>query len=218
MKSRSTEKPSDHPSQRNFEGGAHIFIVDGNPKVRKIAENVGAKGEYLFTFFDDEESCYNNLRNHKCDLLVFDIKPSEFDGFEFLAKVKQILPSLPVLLMTGCKDLSFGIRAMKAGALNVIHKPVNEQTLLQIIESSLRHGKDSDTFLKFFLSRREIEVVKLLVNGRSNKEIARELYIATRTVEFHRGRIMHKLNIERLPDLVKIAISIGLTSPVVDQE
>lgn len=194
--------------------GMRIFCVGEKSEIFKTTcvKEKAADSLFEFIYFADGEDCLIALREQKCDLLVTHMVLPGMDGLELLAKVKLIRPCLPMLLFVGHGELSLGVRAIKAGALDIIESPINRQEFLNKINSVLKASHAGIPSMDSLLSNREIEVLKLLVAGESNKEIAYKLNVSVRTIEFHRGRIMRKLKIDRFSDMVKIAIVMGLTT------
>jgi FixJ family two-component response regulator len=126
-------------------------------------------------------------------------------------KIKHIRPMLPVILITGYGDVPTAVKAMQNGADEFIEKPINRETLIAKVHKVLSYyegqypGKVKD------LTKTECLVLKLIVEGMSNKEIAHKLYRSTRTIEDHRNHIMHKLGVHNLVDLVKVAMKMQVS-------
>jgi two-component system response regulator FixJ len=140
------------------------------------------------------------------------------DGIEFQEKLTENGIDSPVIIMTGHGDVRLAVRAMKAGALDFIEKPFNDQLILAsireaIAKSQARHGpKQVNLELAArleSLTPREREVLNLLVAGDPNKVIAYRLQISPRTVEIHRARVMEKMQAKSLPELVRMAMELG---------
>jgi two-component system response regulator FixJ len=122
-------------------------------------------------------------------------------------------------MITGHGDISMAVRAMKAGAVDFVEKPLREEALLQSIESALRTARESHHQQSLGaaaldgigrLTPREREVLEQLVAGRPNKVIAQNLACSPRTVEIHRARIMEKMEARSLPHLVRMALAAGI--------
>jgi len=188
----------------------NIFFVDDEPKVRKVVgrtlEQLGSK----VSCFACAADCLERLRSQMCDLLITDVKMPEMDGIELLAEAKHIIPSLAVLVITGYGDIPMAVRAFKAGALDFIEKPLDRQSFLSAVELVLKRNASPDRLLGKALTRIEMRVLRLILEGKSNKEIAHLRHRSVRTIEFHRNHIMHKLSVDNLVDLVKQAVVMGL--------
>jgi FixJ family two-component response regulator len=132
------------------------------------------------------------------------------DGIELLAQVKHIAPWLPVLVITGYGDIPMAVKALKLGASDFIEKPVDRQTLLSTVELLLSKVTPPDTLRGKALTRVEMGVLRLILDGKSNSEIAFLRHRSVRTIEDERCRIMHKLGVDNVVDLVKRAVAMGL--------
>ena len=128
---------------------------------------------------------------------------------------------MPIIFVTGCGDVPTSVQAMKRGALDFLTKPFRDDVLLDIIgraiegsRAALRHDAELRIIRErqALLSRREREVMELVVVGRLNKQVAGELGISEITVKAHRGRVMRKMGARSLPDLVNMAARLGTPS------
>lgn len=140
-------------------------------------------------------------------------------GLELVRKVKADRVDCPVVLITGHGDVSLAVEAMKAGAVDFIEKPFEEEVLLRAINSALeaRPTKPADDVAKLQaearladLSSRERDVLQGLLAGKINKVIAHDLGISPRTVEVYRANLMAKTNVRSMSELMRIAITAGL--------
>jgi two-component system response regulator FixJ len=150
--------------------------------------------------------------------VVTDIRMPQMDGLELQRRLREVKAALPVIVMTGHGDVPLAVEAMKAGAVDFIEKPFDDEILLSAIRSALeRRAKDSErdaraTAIKDRidrLSEREREVLERLVLGKANKVIAYELGISPRTVEVYRANVMTKMQADSLSDLVRMALVEG---------
>jgi FixJ family two-component response regulator len=145
-----------------------------------------------------------------CDLLITDVKMPGMNGIELLTEVRSLAPWLPVLLVTGYGDVPMVTSAFKAGAVDFVEKPLDRQTLLSAVESVLKQINPSDPTLGKALTRTERRVLRLLLDGKTNKEIGVLFGRNIRTIEMHRDRIMRKLGVKNTVELVKRATVLGL--------
>jgi FixJ family two-component response regulator len=183
----------------------HIFFVDDEPDILKV---VGRTLKHLglrVSCFASADDCLKHLRAGKCDLLITDVKMPKMDGIELLIEAKRIAPWLPVVVITGYGDVPIAVRSLKAGAVDFIEKPLDRETLIRTVESVLRGTVPPKSLLGKKLSRAEIMVLRLLLEGKRNAEIAIILSRSVRTIEDHRRHIMRKLGVDNLVDLVKHA-------------
>jgi FixJ family two-component response regulator len=131
---------------------------------------------------------------------------------ELLHEVSRLYPWIPVVMMTAYADIPMSVRAVKAGAFDFIEKPVDEDNLLDVVESALLKDMDlHDPLVGKPLTRSERIVLCLILEGISNKRIAYILERSERTIEVHRGRVMRKLGVDNVVDLVKKATAMGWT-------
>jgi two-component system response regulator FixJ len=191
----------------------HIFFVDDEPKVRELVGGTLEQAGFKASCFASAADCLEQLRADKCDLLITDVKLPGMSGIELLTEVKRFTPSLPVLVVTGYGDIPMAVRVMKAGAADFIEKPLEGQVLLSAVEFALKQIAPTDPLLRKGLTRAEMRVLYMILDGKTNKETANLLHRSVSTVEVHRKHIMRKLGVDNIVDLVKQATALGLISP-----
>jgi len=149
--------------------------------------------------------------------IVLDVRLPGMSGLELQERLQQSGITLPVIVMTGHGDIQMAVRAMRAGALDFVEKPFNDQTLLDrvhegVARSMQSHDADGERAQVQSrynsLSEREREILKHVVDGRPNKLIADELGLSTRTVESHRAHIIEKMQASSLSHLVRMAVMV----------
>jgi two-component system response regulator FixJ len=188
----------------------HIFFLDDEPTIREVVKETLQDSNFKVTCFGNPIECLARLRSKKCDLLITDLKMPEKDGIELLADIQQLAPWVPVLMITGYGDIQTAVKAMKAGAVDFIEKPLEKKDFVRKIKSILKKTVSSHPDLGASLTRAEKKILQLVINGSSNKEIAVMLHRSARTIEVHRAHIMHKLGVDNLVDLVKRVAAMGL--------
>lgn len=181
----------------------HVFFVDDEPKVRKMVGRTLEQADLEVSCFASGGDCLEQLRCRTCDLLITDVKMPEMDGIELLTVVKRIIPSLPVLVITGYGDIRMAVKALKIGALDFIEKPLDRQSFLSAVESALKRNAKIHRLVGGVLTKTETGVLRLILDGKSNKKIAWLRHRSVRTIEDHRSHIMRKLGVDNLVDLVK---------------
>ncbi|MDQ6958540.1 MAG: response regulator [Mariprofundaceae bacterium] len=193
-----------------------VYIVDDDAAVRdSLCELLASEGLQALAYSSASEFLVDcNPSMHGCAL--FDVRMPEMGGLELLQhpKVKRI--DIPVIMITAYSDVPIAVKAIKFGAIDFIEKPIHSESLLESIRRCFKDHeaqriKDKQrieyTERMARLSPREREVMDLLVQGKSNRQIAVDLGISPRTVEVHRAAIKQKLGVKSLPDIVHIALS-----------
>ena len=188
----------------------HIFVLDDEPIVHEVIKETLENSNYKVTCFGDPVKCLARLRSIKCDLLITDLKMPNKDGIEVSNEVQRLAPWIPVLMITGYGDIQNAVKAMKAGAIDFIEKPLNKKTFLQKIKSILKENACTRPELGIALTRTEKKVLQLVINGMNNNEIADLIHRSVRTIEVHRTHIMHKLGVNDVVSLVKRVALMGL--------
>jgi two-component system response regulator FixJ len=146
----------------------------------------------------------------------------DMDGLTLQEELVNRKVGLPVIIVTGHGDVPLAVRAMRAGAVDFIEKPFDDELLLQSIKQALLFRKESRGQASLaqtaaariaLLTERERQVLECLVAGKANKVIAYELDISPRTVEIHRAHVMEKMQARSLSDVVRLALAAGLSPP-----
>jgi FixJ family two-component response regulator len=200
---------------------ATVCVVDDDPEMLKsVARLLRANEIETLTF-----SCARDLLAHplpKGDTcLVFDVHLPDLDGLSLHAQLAA-RQGPPVVFISGQADVPMSVRAMKAGAVDFLQKPFTEAALLGAITQALaRHRAERTVHAEQAriheayrrLTPREREVLAHVVSGRLNKQIAFDLGTVEKTIKVHRARIMEKMAVESLADLVRLAGRIGIENP-----
>ena len=149
--------------------------------------------------------------------LVLDVRMPDMSGLELQERLDALGSTLPIVFITGHGDVPMAVAAMHRGACDFVEKPFNDADLLGRIrralelDAELAYRRSRDTALNHRLEQltpREAEVLRLVVAGRLNKQIADELDISMKTVEAHRARVMEKMGVRTLADLVKAVVAL----------
>ncbi len=188
----------------------HIFVVDDEPNVRQVITSTLEQSHIgVVSCFENAMDCLENLQSQRCDLLITDLKMPDMDGIELLTSVKHLMPWMPILIVTGYGDVPTAVKAIKAGAADFIEKPLTKESFLRKVKSLLPEN-GNHKHLGGSLTETEKRVLKLVLDGKSNKEIADVLNRSQRTIEVHRNHVMQKLGANSLVDLVKRSMQMGL--------
>jgi len=190
--------------------GKTIFVVDDQSSVCKAVAKTLKPLRCNVTWFTDPAECLKEIKLHDCDLVISDVRMPGMDGMELLRRIKQIIPTVPVLLVTGYGDVPLAVRAVKAGAVDFIQKPLEADSFRQTVKSILRQEAASGHSAFKKLTETERKVLELILQGKSNKEAAWIMHRSVRTIEDHRAHIMRKLNVENAVDLARKASEMGL--------
>jgi RNA polymerase sigma factor (sigma-70 family) len=190
-----------------------VFIVDDDLAIRHgmtlLMRSVGLKSEVFATandFLERFDSC-------SAGCLVLDIRMPGLSGLELQQRLLELEVSIPIIFITGHADVPMAVEAMQKGAFAFIQKPFRDQELLESISEAVisgnreRRKQETRSAVKArlqTLTRREREVMDLVVAGKPNKVIAFELGVSQRTVEVHRARVMEKMQARSLAGLVRM--------------
>lgn len=198
---------------------AKVFVVDDDVTVCvALSRLIRSAGLQVETFGTAAE-CLRADRLTDADCLVLDVHLPDLSGLELQAALAELGLELPIVFITGRGDIPMSVRAMKAGALEFLTKPFDDQQLLDAIAQGIarcRSAKQQDEkgleLQRRYqsLTPRERQVLTLVVRGLLNKQIAGELGTAEKTVKIHRGQVMRKMAAASLPDLVRMAQTLGL--------
>lgn len=193
-----------------------IYVVDDDADVRDSLRVLLESNGYRVVDYPSARLFLDAYDSSTTGCLVTDIRMPDMDGLSLQRHLLEQGHILPVIIMTGHGDVPLAVRAMKAGAIDFIEKPFEEETLIFGIQRALELSRqttekqrvnEAAAFLLASLTGREREVLDLLVLGKANKVIANDLGISPRTVEIHRGHVMEKLKAKSLSDLVRISLA-----------
>jgi two-component system, LuxR family, response regulator FixJ len=181
----------------------YIFFVDDEPQVCKAVELTLQRENYHVHTFTSASECFESLAREKCDVLISDVNMPEIHGIEFLVKVQSQYPWLPILMITGYGSVPMAVRAIKAGAVDFIEKPLSRTPLLEKVKLAIEQSARNSSTQQNGLSKAESRVLKLITEGKCNRAIAQILGRSIRTIEDHRANIMRKLGADNIVDLIK---------------
>ena len=187
----------------------HIFFLDDELDVCEAASGALEECGFEVSHFTHVADCLEQLRSQECDLLITDLKMPELDGIEVLREARHIAPWVPLLIVSGYGDVPTVVTAIKGGAVDFIEKPLGRENFLSKVESILAQSTVADSLGKP-LTKKEMAVLRLIADGKSNKEIAHLFHRSLRTIELHRHHLMVKLGVDNIVDLLERAAQMGL--------
>ena len=195
-----------------------VHVVDDDAGVRRSLERLLDAAGFRVICYESAQEFLDAAQGGAGGCVLLDLRMPGMDGLELQARLFKSGISLPVIVMTGQGDVQSAVRAMKAGAVDFIEKPYDDETLLQAIETALATAAPPDRDREaakaakriMALSPRERQVLDALVAGRPNKMIAFDLGISVRTVEVHRARMMNRLGVRQLAEAIRLAVTARL--------
>jgi FixJ family two-component response regulator len=198
-----------------------VFIIDDDKGVcqaiKNVLESVGLRAEA----FSTPQEFLKSQRNKAPGCLILDVRLPGASGLEFQHELAAAKFEIPIIFITGHGDIPMSVQAMKAGAIDFLTKPFRDQDLLDAVRKAIEHDRlrrEQQTELlaarKRFetLTPREREVMELVTAGLLNKQIAGQMGTSETTAKIHRGHVMRKMQVQTLPDLVRIAERLRIPS------
>jgi FixJ family two-component response regulator len=195
-----------------------VFIVDDDPAIcaglSDLLESTGLRTQH----YSSAEEFLENWKPGAPGCLVLDVRLSGMSGMELHAKLAESDASIPVIVMTAHGDMPMVRKALKAGAVEFLIKPFQDEELLQAVEHAFARDREQRRATGLMnsiraraetLTDREREVMKLVAAGLTNKEIAEKLYLSVVTIKLHRGQVMRKMHAKSLADLVRMSEKIN---------
>lgn len=198
--------------------GVNICVIDDDEAVRDSVKTVLAAADMPVETFGSAKEFLDGFDPARVGCVVADIRMPGMDGLELQAHLAGRCPGMPVIMITGHGDVPMAVKAMKAGAADFIEKPFDVEMLIERIHRALETRDHQEVPVPPAevrdrvgrLTPRERDVLRLLIRGEPNKVIAHKLGISPRTVEIHRARIMGKMQIQNLPQLVRMVVAARL--------
>ncbi len=190
-----------------------VFIVDDDNDFRDSMKWLLESDNFHVACFSSAHDFLDRY-NGEMGCMLLDVRMPEINGLALQQIMIERGLKLPIIVISGHGDIPMAVNAMKNGALDFVEKPFDDEVLLRLVGQGLQKAtemfKDSHILKQArthydSLSKREKEVMSLVVVGRSNREIAEDLGISPKTVEVHRARVMSKMRADSLPDLVQQA-------------
>ena len=195
---------------RNNTKQPEVFFVDDDAEIRKLISQELEGIECKVSCFANGADCLEQLAKQNCNLLITDVRMPGMDGLTLLNKARRLAPWVPVMVITGFGDVPMSVRAMKSGSVDFIEKPLDRKSFLHKVKTILKQGDFADIPTGERLTKVEKKVLKLILEGKGNKQTAYILKRTVRTVERHRSSVMHKFGVDNIVDLVKKTVRINL--------
>jgi FixJ family two-component response regulator len=197
-----------------------VFIIDDDRGMRQsiqdLVESVGLRAESFAT----GEEFLKRKRTNDPSCLVLDVRLPQMSGLDFQRQLAETGMQIPIIFVTAHGDVPMSVRALKSGAVEFLTKPFRDQDLLDAIHQALQRDRTAqeqkaeihDLQGRYHaLTRREQEVMTLVVSGMLNKQIASEIGASEATVKVHRGNVMHKMQAGSVVDLLRMADKLKLS-------
>jgi FixJ family two-component response regulator len=198
-----------------------VYVVDDDISVREALEALICDLSWQPWIFASAEEFLSHPRDLAPCCLVLDISLPDLNGLDLQQRLASDRNDMPIIFITGYGDVPMSVRAMKAGAVEFLTKPFGNEALLDAIRNAIQLSTAVRSQVAQLqavqdrhasLSRREREVMVLVVSGLMNKQVGGQLGISEITVKAHRGKVMRKMQATSLADLVKIAGKLGVPS------
>jgi FixJ family two-component response regulator len=201
-----------------------VFIVDDDASVRRALLRLIKSAGYEVQAFASARDFLDYWRTSDEGLgcLVLDVRMPGLSGLDLQHELQAANALLPIIFITGHGDIPMSVKAMKGGAVDFLPKPVKDKVLLNAIEQALEraarerevHDEIDDIRRRLdTLTPRELDVLRLVITGMLNKQIAYELGTVEKTIKVHRARLMEKMEVQSLAELVRIAERVGVGRP-----
>jgi RNA polymerase sigma factor (sigma-70 family) len=196
-----------------------VYVVDDEPAVTKaITRLLGAAG-YQAVAFNSPRTFLEQYDGKARGCLLLDVSMPDLNGIQLQQALIEKRCAMPVIFLTGCGDIPTSVKAMKHGAVDFLTKPVNDAALIAAVEQAFAQeaatwvARDEIAALRqrlAGLTPREREVLVYVISGRLNKQIAQVLGTTEKTIKVHRARVMEKMQVTSMAELVRITERIGV--------
>lgn len=194
-----------------------VHIIDDDPGMLSYLSDLVETIDYKSKTYNSAADFLDSYVDDGFGCLVLDLRLPGISGLELHQQLDGYNIDLPVIMVTGFGDISTAVKAMKAGILDFLEKPFKNQELLDLIHNAVSKHKTDRARRKTqtktlqcinSLTKREKEVMELVVTGKLNKDIAKQLEISIKTVEVHRANVMDKMNVSTVADLVRMSMEV----------
>ena len=191
-----------------------VHVVDDDEAIRRAMTRLLRSSGFETVAYETAQAVLNVAPSLSSGCILLDLRMPGMDGLELLARMGEFGIDLPVIVLTGHGDVPTAVKAMKAGAVDFIEKPIDEDQLLGAIQAALAERKPGERHHAIvraneqmaLLSPRERQVLEAIAGGRPNKLIAYDLGISVRTVEVHRAHMLDRLGVRNIAEAIRIAV------------
>jgi len=199
-----------------------VFVVDDEPAIRKAVARLMRSAGYTAMTFASPQAFLDDYPQDAHGCIILDIAMPGLNGLELQQALAESGQALPIIFLTGRGNIPMAVRAMKQGAVEVLTKPIDADELIGAVRSAIDRDVASWKLRTAFaetqrrvatLTAREREVLEHVISGKLNKQTAAELGTVEKTIKVHRARVMQKMNVQSLAELVRLAETAGI-SPV----
>jgi FixJ family two-component response regulator len=201
-----------------------IFIVDDDSALRSGLDTLFRSVGFVVEAFSSAADCLSAMTENSSGCLVVDVRMPGLSGMDLQTRLSEANITLPIIFMSGHGDIPMAVSAMRAGAVDFLEKPFRHHEMLNAVNRALevdrrqrsnkREVADAQA-LYDRLTPRERAVLNLVVQGRLNKQVAAELGLSEFTIKQHRGRLMRKMSVGSLAELVTMAARLKLSNPTI---
>ena len=196
-----------------------IFVIDDDASVRKGLQRLLRAHSYQTETFASAEEYLTRDRYEGLGAIILDLSLPGLDGIDLQTRLLESGSQLPIVFLTGNGDIETSVTAIKQGAENFLTKPVDEEKLLVALQEALSHHREIlskqlntqniEQRLNS-LTPREYEILRYVISGALNKQIATQLHIVEKTVKVHRGRVLEKMQAKSVAELVRLCDTVGV--------
>jgi FixJ family two-component response regulator len=196
-----------------------VFLLDDEPAMLKALTRLLKAEGFNVRAFTSAKSFLESYSPETLSCLVLDVAMPELNGLELQQRLTRSGVLLPIVFLTGHGDIPTTVQAIKAGAVDFLTKPVKDAELLRAVRAALQRAADQRDLISEVaslrqrystLTPRECEVMAHVITGQLNKQVAADLGIGEHTIKVHRARVMQKMGLQSLADLVRAAERLGL--------
>jgi FixJ family two-component response regulator len=196
-----------------------VFVIDDDASVRKSLSRLLRSAGYTAETFSSAEEFLRREHFDGAGCILLDVKMPGLSGMDLQEELNKADYHMPIVFITGHGDIPMTVEAMKKGAVDFLTKPFDDKELLQALRAAIEKDRNARAEhtevyeirrLIELLTPRENEILRYVVTGMLNKQIALELDIAEKTVKVHRGRVMEKLGVDSVAELVRLAEKAGI--------